>query len=97
MAWIKSKLFTDDTSYADYKAKRQKMESDADIIYQRDCERYNREYADYQEERSRLTSAFQKLALDVVDIALIVHIKVLHVFLGKSQQRKDCKKSTDDF
>ena len=23
--------------------------------------------------------------------------KVLHVFLGKSQQRKDCKKSTDDF
>ena len=22
---------------------------------------------------------------------------VLHVFLGKSQQRKDCKKSTDDF
>ena len=23
--------------------------------------------------------------------------QVLHVFLGKSQQRKDCKKSTDDF
>lgn len=67
VAWIKSKLFTDDTSYADYKAKRQQMESDADIIYQRDCERYNREYADYQEERSRLTSAFQKLAPDVVD------------------------------
>ena len=48
---------------------------------------------------SRCCFIYQPMVLvfRIFAVTIDAVIMVLHVFLGKSQQRKDCKKSTDDF